>query len=450
MNSDYETETVKEAKRRIFPEVRDTVFWYLELRPMSFDDLFGRIKIFKRPDALTEKDYAAVTLEAIQSVALPFKTRTQKPEIKWTLKPTLKANQVYVVRSLEEQLNMIKRDHGEAAAQDLYRRYTNPDPWLKEFYKKWATFTPGNRHQSGQMDTGTLMHDTINEIKIHVPGFTNVWDITDPDQRRRNLDKIALTEMGKDLSNVIYLKIHADIRSRNSIQGVPSPIRTSTDFTLDRPEGTNVSLGSFLLGFFGLGGGGDGVGQVGPMRSMDSSEPFIMFGSQKTVAGQTFPSWGGTDAILGSVRERYREVLERTGALRGGTTKEIGEIMERLGEMTRIFAQGLFFEEKDPTPGIIDQRAMNAAADGVIEWINKDGPHRQTATGKGSIDIVHGRLINALRGNSDASETLGALKSIKGAAIEDIGYSLFPESGDFSFKPYLVMDEDNLKAAGLE
>jgi len=442
--------------------VRDTVFRYLELRPMSFEDLFARIKIFKRPDALTEEDYAAVTLEAVQSVAVPIQSvqTVSVPIQLWTLKSesdmSLKENQVYIVRTLEEQLNMIERDHGEAAAQDLYRRCKYPDPWLKEFYKKWATFTPGNRHQSGQMDTGTLMHDTINEIKIHVPEFTNVWGITDPDQRRRNLDKIALTEMGRDLMKLIYLKIHADIRVRNSIQGVPSSIRTSTDFTLDRPEGTNVSWTSALAGLFGLGGGNVGVGQVGPMRNMDLTQPLIMVDESRIVSGQqTLPSRGDVDAILGIVGQRYMNVLEKKGLLKDGTPSEIAAIMEWLGEMTRIFAQGLNFSGKDPTPGIIDQKALDVAANGVVKWINKDGPHLRTFTRKGGIQVTSGRPINAFRGNTDASSTLNALKSISGRAIEDIGYKLFPEDSKFPFEPYAQysateeIPEDVLREAGM-
>ena len=227
----------------------------------------------------------------------------------------------------------------------------------------------------------------------------------------------------------------------------------SIDFTVDNPEGTNASLGSLLLGFFGLGGGDNvGVGQVGPMRSMDSSQPLIMSDESRIVSGQqTFPILGGTDAILGSVRERYREVLERTGALRGGTPEEIGEILERLGEMTRTFAEGLVFKGKDTARGAIDQKALDVAANGVIEWINKDGPHRRVATGKGGIEFAYGRLINALRGKSDASGTLSALRSIGEAATKDIGYRLFPDSSDFPFEPIIAteeMNEDDLRAGG--
>jgi hypothetical protein len=240
-------------------------------------------------------------------------------------------------------------------------------------------------------------------------------------------------------------------RQRRGIQAVQKG--TSTDFTLDRPEGTNVSWTSALAGFLGLGGGGNvGVGQVGPMRSTVPSQPYIVHEESRTVPGQTYPLFSDTDAILGSVRLLYREVLERTGALTGGTPEEIGKILERLGEMTRIFAAGLYFPEKDPTRGTIDQKALNVAANGVVEWINKDGPRRQTARGKGNSDIVRGRLINALRGNSGASETLSALENINEAVIEDIGYRLFPEWSEFPYEPYMgtvEMNEEDLRAAGL-
>lgn len=232
----------------------------------------------------------------------------------------------------------------------------------------------------------------------------------------------------------------------------------SIDFTVNNPEGTNASLGSLLLGFFGLGGGDNvGVGQVGPMRSMDLSQPIIMSDGSRIVSGQqTFPILGDIDAILGSVGQRYREVLERKGLLRGGTPEEIGEIMKKLGEMTRIFAQGLKFPRKDPTFGIIDQKALDVAANGVVKWINKDGPHQRTYERKDGKQVVSGRPINAFRGNTDASSTLNALKSISGRAIEDIGYEIFPEDSKFPFKPYAQFSateeipEDVLREAGYD
>lgn len=370
---------------------------------------------------------------------------------------SLKEKQVYEVTSLEQQLNKIAKKYGQATANNLIVRITNPDPWLETFYEKWTTFTPGSRKRSGQMDSGTLLEDTMNEIKIHVPEFTYVPDITDPDKRGRNLDKIALTRMGKELTKVIYLKIHADIRSRNFIQGKQRPTPTSTDFTLDRPEGTNVSLGSFLLGFFGLGGGDNvGVGQVGPMRSTEVTESYIVSDESRVVPGQqTFPSRGDIDAILGIVGPRYMNVLKKKGLLKDGTPKEIAAIMEWLGKMTEIFAQGLSFPKKDPTYGIIDQKALDVTANGVVKWINKGGPHPRTFTRKDGIQNTGEREINAFRGNTDASATLKALNSIKGRAIEDIGYKLFPESSKFPFKPYVQfsateeIDEDVLRDAGL-
>lgn len=196
---------------------------------MSFESLFGKVKVFNRPEALTEEDYAAVTFEAIQSVAV------QLPNQLWALKTDfampLKEKQVYVVRSLEEQLGEIVRKHGQEEANNLKKLINDPVPWLKKFYEKWATFTPGKRSRSGQMNTGNLLNDTINEIKIHVPEFTKGWEEKDPEERKRNLDKIQLTPLGKDVTKLIYLKIHRDIMLRNDIQEVRLPLRTSTDFT---------------------------------------------------------------------------------------------------------------------------------------------------------------------------------------------------------------------------
>lgn len=353
---------------------------------------------------------------------------------------SLLSGQVYEIRTLEDQLNVIGEKYGEEVKRQIHERITYPSPWLAELYRKWERFVPQKRRQNGHMDTGNLVEELTNAIKANVPEYTTGG----------GSENTRLNEMGKVFFKAIYFKITSVIRQRRGIQAVQKG--TSTDFTLDRPEGTNVSWTSALAGFLGLGGGGNiGVGQVGPMKGTVPSQPYIVTDESRTVPGQTYPLLGDTDAILGSVRLRYREVLERTGALTGGTPKEIGEILERLGEMTRTFAAGLDFPGKDPNPGTIDQKALNVAANGVVEWINKDGPHRRTARGKGNIDIVHGRLINALRGNSGASETLRALKSIKGAAIEDIGYRLFPESSEFPYKPYMgtyEMNEEDLREAG--
>ncbi|MGB0550029.1 MAG: hypothetical protein ACPGR8_12940, partial [Limisphaerales bacterium] len=64
----------------------------------------------------------------------------------WKLKPesamSLKEKQVYEVTSLEQQLNKIAKKYGQATANNLIVRITNPDPWLETFYEKWTTFTP--------------------------------------------------------------------------------------------------------------------------------------------------------------------------------------------------------------------------------------------------------------------------------------------------------------------